>query len=123
LKKLGRKPLAEENPEEHQTRLDLYNQGLIDQEIADKLYLCTETIRHWRTKYNLPPNGGLSKEDQKERLRLYKAGWNDSQIAKLMGVSSRAIWGWRGVRNLPPNESYTKGGMKKRGRKPRLPKM
>lgn len=45
-------------PEENATRLNLYHQGLIDREIAEKTGRRARTITNWRHKHYLPANGG-----------------------------------------------------------------
>lgn len=40
----------------HRRKLELYNQGLTDREIANILGLSRATISHWRKKNNLLPN-------------------------------------------------------------------
>ena len=45
-------------PEENATRLNLYHQGLIDKEIAEKVGVNNSTIAEWRKQRNLPANGG-----------------------------------------------------------------
>ena len=45
-------------PEENAIRYQLYNQGLIDKEIAEKVGVSASAIKYWRTKRNLRANGG-----------------------------------------------------------------
>ena len=45
-------------PEENAIRYQLYNQGLIDREIAEKVGVNNSTIAEWRKQRNLPANGG-----------------------------------------------------------------
>lgn len=50
-----RKSFAEEQKKSAE-RMELYNQGLTDKQIADKLLLDKSTIRYWRKKNGLPTN-------------------------------------------------------------------
>ena len=45
-------------PEENAIRYQLYNQGLIDKEIAEKVGVNNSTIAEWRKQRNIPANGG-----------------------------------------------------------------
>ena len=45
-------------PEENAIRYHLYNQGLIDKEIAEKVGVNNSTIAEWRKRRNIPANGG-----------------------------------------------------------------
>ena len=45
-------------PEENAIRYHLYNQGLIDKEIAEKVGVNNSTIAEWRKQRNIPANGG-----------------------------------------------------------------
>jgi DNA-binding NarL/FixJ family response regulator len=43
-------------PEEHQRRLELYNQGLTDAAIAEKLFISSTVIFRWRKNNGLAAN-------------------------------------------------------------------
>ncbi len=45
-------------PEENAIRYQLYNQGLIDKEIAEKAGVTPSAITQWRHTNKLPANGG-----------------------------------------------------------------
>jgi hypothetical protein len=45
-------------PEENATRLNLYHQGLIDREIAERVGVNYRSIAFWRQQRKLPANGG-----------------------------------------------------------------
>ena len=42
--------------EEHERRMALYQKGLNDKEIGDRLFLTPTTIVYWRKKNGLRPN-------------------------------------------------------------------
>ena len=42
--------------EEEKERLDLYNQGMSDAQIAKRVYVEKNAIQHWRTRRGLSPN-------------------------------------------------------------------
>lgn len=50
-------------------RLRLYNQGLIDQEIANLLNYASITIAKWRVSRGLPANGGTGWGGYRRRRR------------------------------------------------------
>lgn len=45
-------------PQEERERVKLYNQGLLDKDIAQILCLGLSTIQNWRKKRNLQAHGG-----------------------------------------------------------------
>jgi hypothetical protein len=95
----------------HHRRLELYNQGQTDQEIADVLRMTKTGITSWRKRNGLPANGDggktfggkvhgavvtmTTKEKHKQRLDLYCQGQTDREIAKAAGVTASAITCWR----------------------------
>ena len=57
------------NPAEHQRRLELYQKGYSDADIAKQSDVTPGTIRAWRKKYSLPAKakkGRLMKAERKE---------------------------------------------------------
>jgi hypothetical protein len=95
----------------------LYNQGLIDREIAteieqqfgDKCHITT--IYYWRKRHNLPCNCKPGSEGavvhlidytKREILRdLHAKGLSDRRKAKCMGVSASAVSGMRRRMGIP----------------------
>lgn len=56
------------SPEEERQRMDLYQRGLSDYEIEERLGLGKGTIQHWRSRRKLPANrsaGRPRKEEEK----------------------------------------------------------
>ena len=92
--------------------MELYRSGLIDDEIAKKLGVNRSTVAAWRSRNNLPPNGGNKiRRDFDKALELYKQGDTDGEIAKKTGNNKATIASWRKRNGLSPN---MKIGMKSR---------
>lgn len=54
-------------PERHQQLLDLYNEGLTDQQIASKVGLkASSSVCIWRKKHKLPANGRSGNKKEKK---------------------------------------------------------
>lgn len=84
-------------------RMNLYNQGLSDVEIAEIQKVNPTAIWHWREKRELIAN--KSYEDvKKERLKLYKLGLTDKEIAFKLHETPTAIGSWRIKEGLEPNK-------------------
>ena len=108
--------------EEEKKRLDLYNQGMSDAEIAKRCYVIKSVVNGWRTRRGLPPNapkgfqkgnkygciGRLSDIQENKRRDLLKRGLNDTQIARIVGVENSTISQWRRSRGLPSNRKWTR---------------
>lgn len=92
---------------EHEKRLKLYNKGLIDSEIAEKINVGISTITEWRKKNDLPankkPKKKIKKKEHKKRLKYYNKGLNDFEIGEKVGLSKEGIYNWRKRNDLPSN--------------------
>ena len=91
---------------EDKIRLKLYNKGLSDKEIAEKLYLDTSTITAWRRHNKLSPNPPPNakqkhKFDTTRAKELYDKGMNDIQISTTLDINKIAIRMWRNANDLP----------------------
>ena len=107
---MSRKPIGYE---EHERRLELYNQGLSDHQIAEILYYNVSTIRNWRTKNKLhtnydAKNSRIETNEEAERIRLYNKGYTDSEIGYRCGLKKGSVSAWRRKRGLPPNKKIKK---------------
>jgi len=97
-------------PEKEARRLELYNQGLSDCEIASLVGCSPRGITTWRWKRGLPAHrkfGQQSILDQAEherRLELYHQGKSDVEIATAVGRTSQSINHWRKQHGLPPHQ-------------------
>lgn len=90
---------------EHKKRMELYQQGLVDRQIAEKVGGSQTTIGAWRRFNRLPPNRARVEkatyaDRYKRRTELYHQGLSDKQIAEIEGVTRAAISTWR-HRNNP----------------------
>jgi len=80
----------------------LYEQGLIDREIAEKLGVSKGAVWERRNSLGLPPNGRKKFSDS-EFKELYEEGLNDYEIGEKLGVSRSAVRNRRNSLDLPPN--------------------
>lgn len=88
----------------NERRLELYQQGYTDAQIArmEGISLCTVT--NWRSANKLPRNKvhSLEKIERGKRfLELYGQGCNDSEIAIRCSSSKSTVEKWRLSRGLP----------------------
>ena len=92
---------------EHDQKLELYNQGLTDLEIAQQTNTSISNVNTWRRTHKLPlikSNGSkLSEEEEQKRLYFYNKGFSDTDIALKCGVTISAICAWRKDRKLKNN--------------------
>jgi len=90
---------------EESLRWQLYNQGLSDREIAQRVGITASVVGEWRKRRHLPINSlrgrNTDQEMYERRLKLYNQKLTDKQIADLEGVSEQAIRTWRKVHGLP----------------------
>lgn len=97
--------------QDHEKRMALYNQGLSDQEIGEKLYLSYATIAYWRKINGLPSNSKhrrITPGMEAEMLRMHQDGMSDGQIAKTIGLVKNTVLSWRRRRGLRTN--FKRGG-------------
>ena len=89
-------------------RLELYNLGYSDIQIAEKTGLTSKGVRDWRVSRNLTPNEydrSISESDEALRLELYCKGLGDKALGKIIGLTDVGVKGWRDKRGLPPNNN------------------
>ena len=105
-------------------RMDLYNEGYSDQEIAARLGCAPDTIADWRKRNHLLAHysrGGhpMSEKARElmeqrgmgthgERMALYREGYSDQEIADKLGCARGTIVSWRMRNELPCH--YNEGG-------------
>lgn len=89
----------------YKQRISLYNQGLNDREISEKLNLDEPTINIWRKEYNLPSITQLKTQKRKE---LHKQGKTDKEIATILKTSGNIIASWRAKYNISSNKFKNK---------------
>lgn len=83
-------------------KLSLYNQGLNDVEIANKLGQSVSTIAKWRNKNFLP---SVSEMKAQNISKLYNNGMTDEVIAQKLELTPYDIKIWRTNRKLARNKS------------------
>ena len=84
--------------------MKLYNEGLNDKEIAEKLSAKYHQIRHLRLRSNLISNSFKIQQEKYKRVQeLYMLGYSDSKIATEVRLSQGTIFNWRKKNNLPAN--------------------
>lgn len=95
------KPIGSLSSEEERLRMDLYQRGLTDTQMAQKIGLPVSTIAGWRKRRKLIAN----KENIKDtaRMALYRKGLSDGDIGRILGVSNGVIREWRKKRKLKAN--------------------
>ncbi len=97
--------------------MELYNEGLVDEEIGNSVGVSRRCIASWRQRNSLPANG-----NKRFRLNihyatidhLYEQGHTDKAIADEIGVERTAIARWRKKYGKPAKNP---GGRKKEGAK------
>jgi len=107
------------SPEQEAARMELYNQGLDDRQIAERVGTKYGAIRSWRYVRKLPANasrggqgGGIrgkkvvfTEEQQRQLRKLHSDGLNDAEIAQALGISRTTALRWRVERGLPTNHN------------------
>lgn len=99
--KIGNRTPKGTNQANHEERLKLYNQGLMDYQIAERLYVEPVTIYCWRRKNGLPAHGQggakVSEQENNRRLAIIKANpfATNKEKARLIGLSIAGFRHWR----------------------------
>ena len=88
---------------QHDQRIKLYEQGLNDREIGERMSLHQATIWSWRQRHGLPRH---VKQDL--RPELYRQGLSDSEIAAALGVEAKGVAVWRNTNYLRANKDGDK---------------
>jgi hypothetical protein len=94
---------------------ELYLQRLSDEKIGKVIGMCSESVRIWRIKNNLPPcsritgiksklRSSIIREEEFEKL--YYEGNTDMQIAKVLNVNSTTVHRFRNSLGLKPVENF-----------------
>lgn len=97
------------SPDALKVRIELWQAGLTDAEIAARVGAKANTITAWRRKRGLatkqPPRSfaRLDADSDTRRKFLYRLGWSDDRMAAHEGVGPPRIKRWRDRRGLPPN--------------------
>ncbi|MFT4923478.1 MAG: ribonucleoside-diphosphate reductase alpha chain, partial [Haloarculaceae archaeon] len=90
--------------------LDLYEEGLSDYEIAERLDCSASTVQRRRAnELGLDPNGSGGRDrgdvsfDRDEFERLHRSGRTDGEIADELGVHATTVGQYRQTQSLEPN--------------------
>lgn len=92
------KTLFKLTEEDKETLIALYNQGLMDTQIAQLLSVSRSAIYYWRKKLNMQTTFDYSKIrkfDNQKFEELFNQGLSDYKIGKLLNVSPDTIYGHR----------------------------
>lgn len=91
---------------DHEMRLELYNMGLSDKEIAEKVFVTQSAISGWRRKNGLKTNNPrpiVTRKVEEKMLFLYKSGLSDREIGNCVSLSKPTVQRWRQKNELKPN--------------------
>lgn len=80
------------SPEEHAERMELYNKGLSDREMAKLLYLDVSTVVYWRKIRNLAPNKSKMRRAIERRI---KNGMAVKDIADSVGCHTNTVYKYK----------------------------
>ena len=109
----GLPPNTATTMENYGKRMELYNQGKTDSEIAASLEDITRSgVAQWRRSQGLPAHRGRSSitpEEEWRRMDLYNQGKSDRQIEEYCGLRRGAIKAWRTRRGLPAGRMNSPG--------------
>ena len=83
-------------------RLDLYNQGLNDEEIGAKIDRSPTGIRRWRLSKPLPPQHSDDIVDEDKFYELYYKGYSDNEIARELNINQGYVSIFREGEGLVP---------------------
>jgi DNA-binding NarL/FixJ family response regulator len=84
--------------------LELYNLGINDRKISQKLHIPESTVRRVRNKLNLPPVSQNSLDEKVEAVKLHSEGLTTSEIAAKLNVRYNTIWHWLNELGLKGNK-------------------
>lgn len=99
-KLIRKRELAEARDAE---RLELYDRGMTDTQIAAALGVAQNTVTAWRTSRGLPSQ--TEKKKAKEEFvfrRLYEAGYSLAECEKLIGRARATLAAWRDAAGIAP---------------------
>lgn len=89
-------------------RLELYDKGMTDAEIAKEAGVSAQAIANWRTGRGLPTQGERKrKREEAAFLRLYEAGYSLVACEEIIGRNRATLAAWRDAAGLPPHEKET----------------
>lgn len=80
--------------DEERRRLDMWESGMTDAQIAEECCVCRETIYQWRRSRKLCNNsegGRPASIDRQEAIAMIRAGYSNSIIAMKMDCDPKSI--------------------------------
>lgn len=83
----------------------LYNEGLTDKEIAEKLGCNKSKVWEWRTKRGLPSHSNRGKHDLNAVEQLYRRGYSDTMISRELSIPAYVVTQWRNRHGYTRNRS------------------
>ncbi len=86
-----------------QQLIDLYDQGLVDRVIGEKLGTSSSTVWESRVRLGLKANGIPRIFSDQQLIDLHKQGLTDTEISKKLGSSSGLVWKHRNRLGLKIN--------------------
>ena len=84
--------------------MELYNAGMSDGQMAEKLGVSRQAVSGWRVKNRLS-RPTPHKVRHAEYMSLYERGYVDRIIAERVGVCCTTVRNWRRKHGLPANGS------------------
>lgn len=86
----------------------LWNNGLLDTELAEHFNCAVITIKKWRDRNNLLSNNVINRNEKSstthDRLnKLWEDGLKDSEIAKELNCSTITVWKFREENGMGSN--------------------
>ncbi len=84
-----------------QQLIDLHAEGLLDQEIAERLGVARSTVSQRRR--NLGIESSMPRISRQRFLELYEMGLNDAEIAIVLGVTDSGVCNYRKRQGLASN--------------------
>jgi hypothetical protein len=97
--------------EEHQHRIELYEEGWSDIRIGAYFGVSSNAIKAWRNHQNPPlpsKQAGVSNEVRATRERMWREGATDAAIARATQGRPEDVSKWRSRKGYPVNPSRTR---------------
>jgi DNA-binding CsgD family transcriptional regulator len=87
--------LQREKAEKYEKRLEFYNQGLTDKEIAENCNEKVSTIKGWRERNKLTANSDTIKE---KCLKMLDEGCGVKEVSESQNICSTTLYKWKSRR-------------------------
>ncbi len=109
-KREEREPKAPpEDPAWYKEARVLYDQGMTDREIAERIGISDSKVYHWRHRKEKLPlhpshHGPDCRCDWDKAMEMHRRGCGDAEIAKEVGCARNTVYRWRMKHDLLPNK-------------------